>query len=169
MSNILDTPVRAVVKAAEGEARAARCNAVEAEHLLLALASALGTAAHDVLASAGLTHDAVCAGLVLNSQQSLAAAGVTWDGSPVASPAATGEPSGRGPGGRLKIGSSAKLALSRASSVAKSRRDGRLDSSHVLVGVLQAEVGTVPRALAAAGVNRPELLAAALAVLDEAR
>jgi hypothetical protein len=33
---------------------------------------------------------------------------------------------------------------------------------HVLVGVLRAEVGTVPRALAAAGVDRAELLAAAI-------
>lgn len=165
MLNLLDTPVRSLVKEAERQAAAARSPAVEAEHLLLAVAAMAGTPAFDVLTDAGLTTDAIAAALRLNIARSLAAAGVTWDG-PLAVGAA-GASVGRRPAGRTTFGASARLALVRATKVTKGRKEARLSAGHVLVGVLLAEVGTVPRLLDAARVDRAALLAAALAALPE--
>ncbi|GAA2810174.1 hypothetical protein GCM10020219_097610 [Nonomuraea dietziae] len=46
--------------------------------------------------------------------------------------------------------------MSAASPPAPRKKD--LRPAHVLLGILQAEVGTVPRALALAGVDRTDLL-----------
>lgn len=159
MLNILVTPVRGIVKEAERQASAAGSTSVEAEHLLLAVASTAGTPAHDVLTRAGLTPDAILAALLANAQRSLAAAGVTWDAT---TPQGAAASSGARTGGRLTFGSSARRVLQRATEFAKACGDDRLDAVHVLVGALRAEVGTVPRALAAAGVDRAALLAAAI-------
>lgn len=52
-----------------------------------------------------------------------------------------------------KLGASAKLALERG--VGKRRSEWR--PLHLLLGVLQAQEGVVPRALATAGINQPDL------------
>lgn len=166
MLNLADTPVRSIVKEADRQATAARSPAVEAEHLLLAVATTPGTPAYDVLIDAGLTTDAIGAALHLNVTRSLAAAGVTWDGSVLGVGPVSASPKRR-PAGRTTFGASARLALTRATKVAKGRKDARLSAGCVLVGVLLAEVGTVPRLLAAAGVDRVALLAAALVALPE--
>lgn len=56
---------------------------------------------------------------------------------------------------RPRLGASSKHAMER---MAAGHRKKDLRSGHLLPGVLQAEVGTVPRALALAGVDRAELI-----------
>ena len=130
---------RAVVKCAEGEARGQGSPTIEAEHFLLALA-----AADEV---PGLDHDAVLDALAAERERSLLAVGIAADefdlpSAPVVNP---------------RIAQSAKLALERSVRAAVARSDRSIKAGHVLLGVLAAEAGTVPRALAAAGVDRQEL------------
>jgi hypothetical protein len=63
----------------------------------------------------------------------------------------------------VTFGTSAKAALRRALHAAHDgrRRRGRLDSVDLLIGILGAELGTVPRALAIAGIDRAALIARA--------
>lgn len=133
---------KAVVAAAVDEASELGSPSVEAEHLLLALAAR----GHPALAGAGLDHAAVLAALAAETERSLAAAGVDWD---VPGPARTAT--------RPRFAASAKLALERSLPAALERRENRLTMDHVLLGVLAAEVGTVPRALAVAGVDADAL------------
>jgi ATP-dependent Clp protease ATP-binding subunit ClpA len=141
---------RAAVRRAEAEARLDGSRSIEAEHLLLALASREGTGAHDVLVAAGLDHDGIRAALEREFRHSLLAVGVA-----LLDPArlCTGGDSGR----RLRLGQSAKLAWQRAIRLAAKRSDAQLDTSHLLVGVLRAQAGTVPRALADFGIDQAEL------------
>jgi D-alanyl-D-alanine carboxypeptidase len=67
------------------------------------------------------------------------------------------------------MAASAKAALERALRVSLVRADRRIDAGHVLLGVLQAEAGTVPRALAQAGVDRDDLRRRVEAALDRER
>jgi ATP-dependent Clp protease ATP-binding subunit ClpA len=135
---------RAVTIRAQQEARALGSPTIEAEHLLLALADRSG----GVLAEAGLDREGVRAALDAEAERSLAAAGVAWDvPSPVIASAAP------------RFATSSKLALERALRAAVERGDRRLTADHVLLGILRAEVGTVPRALAIAGIDRAALAA----------
>ena len=118
---------RRVVEAARSEACDAGSATIEAEHLLVALARR----PHPALAG--------------ERAASLAAAGVDWD---VPARPSRAEP---------RFATSAKLALERSLSAAVARHDRRLTSDHVLLGVLEAEVGTVPRALELAGIDRRAL------------
>ena len=68
--------------------------------------------------------------------------------------------------GQPRWGESAKMALRRATIAAKDRGDRQLTPTHILIGVLRAREGTVPRALAAAGVDPAELAAHAEATLS---
>ena len=129
---------RAVVKCAEGEARGQGSPTIEAEHFLLALA-----AADEV---PGLDHDAVLEALAAERERSLLAVGIAADEFDL--PALVVNP---------RIAQSAKLALERSVRAAVARSDRSIKAGHVLLGVLAAEAGTVPRALAAAGVDHQEL------------
>jgi len=135
-----DRYLSGVIATAETEARLEGATTVEAYHLLLAIA-------REGRPALGLDHAAVRAALDREFEQSLAAAGVRIEGG---LPPAT--PSEVIPG----LGASAKAALERGFGAVSRKRDCR--PGHVLLGVLQAEVGTVPRALALAGVDRAELI-----------
>jgi ATP-dependent Clp protease ATP-binding subunit ClpA len=137
--------VRTIVHRGRLEAQESGSATIEAEHLLLAMSSQEGTAAQRVLAAAGLDRAAIRAALEREFTESLRAAGVSL--------AAPLPPPGRSEG-RVLLGASARLSLERAVKLAV--RDRR-DPVHLLVGVLGARVGTVPRALAFAGVDREEL------------
>ena len=67
------------------------------------------------------------------------------------------------------MAASARTALERAVKAAAARRNRRIVGGHILLGVLQAQAGTVPRALDQAGVDRGELRDRATALLGEWR
>ena len=133
-----------IIGTAGAEAAAEGSATVEAHHLLLAIA-AEGTS--PALAAAGLDHAAVRSALDRELTQSLAAAGVRIEGGlPTATPAPPGDP---------KLGATARSALERGFATASRKRDCR--PAHVLLGVVLTPVGTVPRALDLAGVDRAGL------------
>jgi ATP-dependent Clp protease ATP-binding subunit ClpA len=132
-----------ILEAAAAEARADGSATTEAHHLLLAIAQDGSPA----LAAAGIDHAAVRAALDHEFARSLAAAGVRIDGGlPRATPPATGSPD---------LGATARSALERGFAAAQHKRDCR--PGHILLGVLLAPLGTVPRALDLAGVDRTRL------------
>ena len=138
-----------VVVQAREEARTLGSRTVEAEHLLLALARRTGDPAGTALAEAGLDHAAVTEALEAERDQTLAAVGVSvsaFDLPPVT-------PAKSEPG----WGTSAKLSLQRAFTAAAERGDKGIVPAHVLLGVLAAEAGTVPRALERAGVTPADM------------
>jgi ATP-dependent Clp protease ATP-binding subunit ClpA len=148
---------RAIVREAEKEAAETGAPLIGAEHLLLAMTGEHGIEARDVLASAGLDRDALRAALDREFRQSLAAAGVTLPpgGLPVAS---------RDPARRARMAASGKLVLERALKAAAGR--GQIRPGHLLLGVLAAQAGTVPRALALAGVDAGDLSSRARQALE---
>ena len=118
---------------------------VEAEHLLLAITAGDSPAAR-ALHAAGLDREGLLEVLAAETARSLAAVGITAE-RPRFSPFV------RTP----RFGSSAKLALERSLRVALARRENRIDSRHIVLAILRAPAGTVPRALECAGVDRVEL------------
>jgi ATP-dependent Clp protease ATP-binding subunit ClpC len=131
---------RAAVLAAREEARTTGRHTVESEHLLLALAAR---------PEFGLDRDQLADALAQEEQQSLAAVGVD---------AAELEPRAAGRARREpRFATSSKLALQRAVATAAKRGDRCLAAGHVLLGVLAAEHGRVPRALRIAEVDVDKL------------
>jgi ClpA/ClpB-like protein len=132
--------VRASVLALAGkEARSSGRDAVEAEHLLLALA------AHPDLRDFGLDRQRLAAALADEEEQSLAVVGISaaeFDLS--ATPRASH---------KARLATSSKLALHRAVKLAVSRGHRRVSAHHLLAGVFTAERGRVPRALEIAGID----------------
>jgi ATP-dependent Clp protease ATP-binding subunit ClpA len=142
---------RRVVKSAETLASGLGSPTIEAEHLLLALADC-----EPVLAEVGLDHDGVLAALEAERDRSLLAVGIS----------ATDFDLPPAPLTRPRMAASSKAALERAVRAAVARSDKRIAGGHILLGVLAAEAGTVPRALAVAGVDRDELRDRAAARLN---
>lgn len=141
------TSLRPVLERAIEEARRRGSATVEAEHLLLAVAADGALAATAVLAEAGLGYEAIEAALREERGRSLAAAGI----GPVDEERLVATPRRSRPG----WGASAKAALKNAElGIGRTRGAER----NLLIGVLQAELGTVPRALAIAGVDRDTLI-----------
>jgi D-alanyl-D-alanine carboxypeptidase len=151
MNSPFTGPVKLLVRDAEAEARTEQSDSIEAEHLLLALSARQGTPAQRVLDEAGLDHQAIRSALRAEFERSLAGAGVSL-------PAGQLPSSSPDPSRKPRVGTSARWALHRAVVAAKARDASRLDPLHVLIGVLSAEVGTVPRSLDGAGVGRSDLL-----------
>lgn len=121
---------------------------VEAEHLLLAVTRRHDDAAATVLHAHGLDYDALERALVAETERSLAAVGVA--AAPPRFTRFTDKP---------RFGTSAKAALEQAVKLAAERKDRQIGAGHVTLAVLRARRGTVPRALAIAGVD-PEALGA---------
>lgn len=122
---------------------------LEAEHLLLALARAEPQGAYDVLDDVGLSYDGIREALAGEVEGSLEMVGVDVGELDVR---ATAEGS-RAP----RWGQSAKLALERSLKAADARSDRRITPAHILLGILAATRGMVPRALARAGIDRADL------------
>jgi ATP-dependent Clp protease ATP-binding subunit ClpA len=155
-------PWHETIMLAREEAVDAGSRTVESEHILLALSSQRGTAARDILAKAGLDHDALEKAFEDEYELSLGEAGVKLEG-----PAAITRRFVKGP--EPRFGQSAKLALQRAAVLGSRRIAPPLEPLHLLVGVLSAKAGTVPRALETAGVNTQELLDKAESALSNPR
>ncbi|MDQ1680966.1 MAG: hypothetical protein QOI42_1825 [Frankiaceae bacterium] len=147
--------IRVVLQQATNCARLMRASHVEAEHLLLALATYPSTVSYAVLSRAGLSEERIVDALERERGESLSSVGVT-----VPLPPGLAAPEVEG------IGESAKLALTRGTQAARVRGDRSIRNGHVLAGVLAADVGRVPRALALAGVDRLVLRAQVLAAMD---
>jgi ATP-dependent Clp protease ATP-binding subunit ClpA len=147
------TPV--VARQFEVEARRDRAKLIEAEHMLLALASDPDNMAAKLLKEFRLDHARLIWALLEERRRTLAFAGMNTPARELVS-ATTAD-------GPLTFGTSAKTALRRAlhSSREGRPRRPRLRSIDLLFGILQAELGTVPRALAIAGVDRGALQARA--------
>jgi D-alanyl-D-alanine carboxypeptidase len=121
--------------------------------VLLAIAAHKGTEAQRILGAAGLDHAAILEALDREFEESLAGAGVSLS-------AFSLPPASRRHDAVPRWGTSFKVALHRAPRGGPGGGPGgRLDSTRLLVGILRAQVGTVPRALSLAGVDRAGLVA----------
>jgi ATP-dependent Clp protease ATP-binding subunit ClpA len=141
MLNKFTGEARMVVGDAVDVARELGSPTIEAEHLLLAVAREMP--------EAGLDYETLLEALDAERTLSLAAVGVALEPPPHSPPV-----------GQPRFATSAKLALERALRAAVARGDKRIEGRHVALGVLRAQFGTVPRALAFAGLDHDELIAA---------
>ena len=142
---------RGIAACAQEEARTLGTATIEAEHVLLALARDTGGVAGGVLAGAGLDHGAIVEALETEFERSLALVGVSAQAFGLAAPARFA--------GTPRWGTSAKAVLEHALVTAKARGDRRIGSGHLLLALVGAREGTVPRALRGAGVELPALAA----------
>lgn len=161
MAEGLPPDLREIVIAAIDEAMQCGAATVEAAHLLLALTTRRGPVV-DVLAEVGLDHDGVLRALRIERDASLRYAGVE----PVGDDRLVSTPSRSRP----RFGTSAREALAvghRMQSTESSLRTrpsrgggrGRRRSAVgiVALGILHAELGTMPRMLELAGIDRRTL------------
>jgi D-alanyl-D-alanine carboxypeptidase len=138
----------------EVEAKLDGAKFIEAEHMLLALAADNDSDAAKLLNEAGLDHARLASALKEEHQRTLAFAGISTQN--VDRVKATELEN------RLTFGTSAKAAFRRALIGSRhDRRRARLRSIDLLAGILEAELGTVPRVLAIAGIDRAELISRA--------
>jgi ATP-dependent Clp protease ATP-binding subunit ClpA len=142
---------RNAVKDAEEEARVLGSPTIEAEHLLLALTrQPHETAVARALDRAGLDHETVEQALADERERSLAAVGISIGDFDLPAPRLATKP---------RMAAGAKSALEHALRISLERADRRIDGGHILLALLRAEAGTVPRVLREAGVERDELRA----------
>jgi ATP-dependent Clp protease ATP-binding subunit ClpA len=152
---------RMAVKDAEAEARELGSPTIEAEHLLLALTrQPHDTAVGEALAEAGLDHDRVEDALASERERSLLAVGISIGDFGLPAPRPATKP---------RMAAGAKNALEHALRVSLERADRRIDGAHILLALLRAQAGTVPRALHEAGVDRTDLNDVTAAALDRRR
>jgi D-alanyl-D-alanine carboxypeptidase len=142
-----DEYLHAVLMRAQQEASDDGAAAVEVQHLLLAVAAVPEPTVRAVLASAGLDTDAVRRALDQEFVRSLSAVGVASDAFDLPRPSRL--PS------RPTMGTSGRLAIERGFAAAPRKKD--LRPAHVLFGILSAQAGVVPRALAMAGIDQEDL------------
>jgi len=143
-----DAYLHAIIMRAEHEAREDGSKTIEAQHILLAIAGEGESTTRSVLASAKLDLQAVRDVLDREFEHSLSAVGVSSKTYDLPAPS-------KGPT-HPKMGASAKLVLDRAVATVTRKKD--LRPAHLLLGLLRAEVGTVPRALALAGADQADLV-----------
>ncbi|MEV7229065.1 Clp protease N-terminal domain-containing protein [Polymorphospora sp. NPDC051019] len=146
----LNKSLSRVLERAIGEASARRAPAVEAEHLLLALASDETLAASRVLIETGLDRESVAAALDRERAESLSAIGI----GPLDEELFAATPRQNRP----TWGTSTKEAIHRGRATGGQDGRRRPAETELLLGILTADLGTVPRALALAGVDRGDLL-----------
>lgn len=143
--------VRPLVKLALVEARNRGADAVEAEHLMLALLFDRHNPAALALGEAGLDYAAFDRAIAAERERGLRTAGVA----PV--PPERLRATARDP--RTRWAASAREALARGHRLSTTQLHHTMRHADVAVGILTAEIGTVPRALAVAGFDRQALLA----------
>jgi len=145
-----------VVLQFEVEAKRDGAKFIEAEHMLLALASDPASDAARLLKESGLDHQRLASALDEERRRTLSFAGIKATDRTLVE--ATELDSS------LSLGTSAKAAVRRALVGSRhDRRRARLRSIDLLAGILQADLGTVPRALAIAGIDRAAVIARARA------
>jgi len=140
--------VRSTLEQAGREAQLDRVTTIEAQHVLLAIAAQAELPAALVLSSVGLDRRGVREALDRELEHSLSAAGVSLNAFDLPRPLSSPEPA-------KQLGASVKHALERGVTGVKGKD---LRPAHLLLGILLAEVGTVPRALSLAGIERADLI-----------
>ncbi|MBL1111976.1 Clp protease [Streptomyces sp. 110] len=148
----IDHYINAILEQGAAEAREDGSAATEAHHLLLAIADDDGSAAHRVLTAAGLGRQTIRNALDREFEHSLNAVGVSLASFGLPKPS-------RDPKRPPKVGASARLALERGFAASTGKKD--LRPTHLLLGILNTGIGTVPRALTLAGIDRADLMARA--------
>jgi D-alanyl-D-alanine carboxypeptidase len=145
-----------VARQFEIEAKLDGAKAIEAEHMLLALTASPDGDAAKLLREAGLDHDRLASALKEERRRTLAFVGMKEPDQEVAAATELESP--------LYLGTSAKAAMKRAVIGARHERHRvHLRSTDLLAGILEAELGTVPRALAIAGLDHVALASRAWA------
>ena len=122
-------------------------SSVEAEHLLISIASGKSRAAY-ALRDVGLEPEEIREAIQRDFERVLRNVGIDAGGVDLPANCRRTKPS---------WGTSAKQGLEKALVEAKRRGDKKIGCEHILRGLLAAEHGTVPRILAAEGINRDEL------------
>lgn len=150
---------RPMIGVAMIEATNRASSTVEAEHLLLAFLFNRTARTTEIAAEHGLTYESFSAALQQEREQTLAAVGVFMP-NPERLKAAPRVRSG-GP----RFGAAAKETWERAVRRARGRRGVRgaslrATATDFVIGILSAELGTVPRALALAGIDRAAIISA---------
>ncbi|MCU1477860.1 MAG: hypothetical protein JWQ64_2553 [Subtercola sp.] len=142
--------MRGLVASAVAEAARRGTTTVEAEHVLLAIVADTANPASRALADSGLDHQILDAALDTERRQSLAAAGVQpLDPSVLAAtPRAA----------KASWGASIAAARARAGRLRGLGHGARGAAVGLAIGILGADLGTVPRALAFAAIDRLALL-----------
>ena len=138
---------RQVALQAHSVAAGLGASSIEAEHLLVSLAETqhpAGAVLREVGLDSAELHDAI----QRDFERVLAHVGIDASGVDVSSNCRRT---------KLSWGASAKRGLERALDEAKRRGDRKIGCEHILLGLLRAEHGTVPRLLAAEGIDRDEL------------
>jgi ATP-dependent Clp protease ATP-binding subunit ClpA len=138
---------RVVALQANSVAAGLGSSSVEAEHLLVSLAST-DHPAGVALREAGLEPQEVRDAIQRDFERVLGRVGIDTSALDLPANCRRTKPS---------WGTSAKQALERALAEAKRRGDRHIGCEHILLGLLRAEHGTVPRLLAAEGIDRDEL------------
>jgi len=162
---VMPADVRPIVGVAMIEATNRSAPTVEAEHILLAFLFARTSQGAAILAQHGLTYESFDAALQQERERTLAGIGIR-----IPDPSRL-QAAPRVRMGRPRFGASAKEAFERASKAAKARRGRaqRFSDIDFLIGILSAELGTVPRALLRGGFDRQQLLDALGASLTTSR
>lgn len=138
----------------EVEAKRDGAKSIEAEHMLLALATRPDSDAAKLLKEFGLDHKRLDSALLEERRRTLAFAGMNAPDRKLVEATELDSP--------LSLGTSAKAAVRRALIGARhDRRRVPLRSTDLLAGILEAELGTVPRVIAIAGVDRAVLISRA--------
>jgi ATP-dependent Clp protease ATP-binding subunit ClpA len=145
------------------EAKQDAAKFVEAEHMLLALATNEESDACRLLNESGLTYQQLLSAVHEERRRSLAFAGVEPLDKRQTPATELDRP--------LTLGTSAKVAIKRAMIASRHGLPHRphIQSTDLLFGILQAELGTVPRTLAIAGADRAALIARTRNPMSEAR
>ena len=138
---------RRVTLQAHSVAAGLGASSVEAEHLLVSLAGSQNPAGA-ALREVGLDSTELHEAIQRDFERVLAQVGIDASGVDVSSNCRRT---------KLSLGASAKRGLERALEEGKRRGDRKIGCEHILLGLLRAEHGTVPRLLAAEGIDRDEL------------
>ncbi|MEO8179084.1 MAG: Clp protease N-terminal domain-containing protein [Deltaproteobacteria bacterium] len=142
-----DKYLRTILEQAGHEAERDGSSTIEAQHLLLAIAGRTETSESRLLSSVGLDPGGIREALDREFEHSLAAAGVSLEAFHLPRPPSA-------PEAARQLGASVRYALERGlAGVRKSPQP-----AHLLLGILQAELGTVPRALGLKGLDRAGLV-----------
>lgn len=168
---------RDVVVRAMGEAIALDSAAIGTGHMLLALLDERAGPAATALRAAGLSHEQV-RDLVRRrlpgtfddeDARALESVGINLNAVLTRMSESFGADAlaGRGRGVRLRLDAEAKLALRHTLRETTARRDRRIETSHLLLGLLAADC-VATRVLADAGVDRDRLRADLVAALGKA-